>query len=62
MKFIKVLTIAGMAAFAISPVAAQTIGIGTTAKGATSSLVACKCVQHRWQEHKSIYPLLTMAP
>lgn len=40
MKFIKVLTIAGMAAFTINPVAAQTIGIGTTAKGATSQVAA----------------------
>jgi TRAP-type uncharacterized transport system substrate-binding protein len=40
MKFIKVLTIAGIATFAVSPVIAQTVGIGTTAKGATSQVSA----------------------
>ena len=40
MKFIKILTFAGIATIAASPAIAQTVGIGTTAKGATSQVSA----------------------
>ena len=40
MKFIKFLTFAGIATFTISPAISQTVGIGTTAKGATSQVSA----------------------
>ena len=40
MKIVKLFTLAGIAAFAVNPVAAQTVGIGTTAKGATSQVSA----------------------
>ena len=40
MKFTKFLTLAGIATFAVSPAIAQTVGIGTTAKGATSQVSA----------------------
>ena len=40
MNFTKLLTIAGMAAFAAGPVVAQTVGIGTTKTGATSQVTA----------------------
>jgi TRAP transporter TAXI family solute receptor len=40
MNFTKVLTLAGIAAFTAGPVAAQTVGIGTTKTGATSQVTA----------------------
>ena len=40
MKLVKLFTLAGIAVFSASPVIAQTVGIGTTAKGATSQVSA----------------------
>ena len=40
MNFIKVVALAGIAALAAGPVAAQTVGIGTTKTGATSQVTA----------------------
>ncbi|HIF60951.1 MAG TPA: TAXI family TRAP transporter solute-binding subunit [Rhodospirillales bacterium] len=40
MNFTKILTLAGITAFAVSPVVAQTVGIGTTKTGATSQVTA----------------------
>ena len=40
MKFINIITFAGIATFAINPAIAQTVGIGTTAKGETSHVSA----------------------
>ena len=40
MNFTKIITLAGIAALAAGPVAAQTVGIGTTKTGATSQVTA----------------------
>ena len=60
MKLVKLFTLAGIAVFSASPVIAQTVGIGTTAKGATSQVSAAiaKVTSQFQRQFPSIVPFV----